>query len=161
MPILSALSDSAAGGVLKKLSWSSIKTALQSVFATLAGVVGGQTLTGGTAASETLTLRSTAARHQRQDSVRHVCLRRSKCPSVGSWGGGWMDFTLGRPPRRSRSQFCVSDGDRRRMYSMRGAWRGGGTSQAPELHAVRRGVYGAKNSYSAWSNDFTAAITRM
>ena len=57
---LVGLSDSAAGGVLKKLSWSSIKAALQSVFATLAGVVGGQTLTGGTAASETLTLRSTA-----------------------------------------------------------------------------------------------------
>jgi hypothetical protein len=57
---LVGLSDSAAGGVLKKLSWSSIKTALQSVFATLAGVAGGQTLNGGTAAGETLTLRSTA-----------------------------------------------------------------------------------------------------
>jgi hypothetical protein len=57
---LVGLSDSAAGGVLKKLSWSSIKTALQSVFATLAGIAGGQTLNGGTAASETLTLRSTA-----------------------------------------------------------------------------------------------------
>ena len=57
---LVGLSDSAAGGVLKKLSWSNIKAALQSVFATLAGVVGGQTLIGGTAASETLTLRSTA-----------------------------------------------------------------------------------------------------
>jgi hypothetical protein len=57
---LIGLSDSAAGGVLKKLSWSNIKAALQSVFATLAGVVGGQTLIGGTAASETLTLRSTS-----------------------------------------------------------------------------------------------------
>ena len=57
---LVGLSDSAAGGVLKKLSWSSIKTALQSVFATLAGIAGGQTLNGGTGASETLTLRSTA-----------------------------------------------------------------------------------------------------
>ena len=57
---LVALSDSAAGGVLKKLSWSSIKTALQSMFATLAGIAGGQTLIGGTEASETLTLRSTA-----------------------------------------------------------------------------------------------------
>ena len=57
---LVGLSDSAAGGVLKKLSWTSIKTALQSVFATLAGIAGGQTLNGGTAASETLTLRSTA-----------------------------------------------------------------------------------------------------
>lgn len=57
---LVGLSDSAAGGVLKKLSWSSIKAALQSVFATLAGVAGGQSLTGGTAASETLTLRSTS-----------------------------------------------------------------------------------------------------
>lgn len=57
---LVGLSDSAAGGVLKKLSWSSIKTALQSVFATLAGIAGGQTLNGGTAASETLTLSSTA-----------------------------------------------------------------------------------------------------
>lgn len=57
---LVGLSDSAAGGVLKKLSWSSIKTALQSVFVTLSGILGGQTLTGGTAASETLTLRSTA-----------------------------------------------------------------------------------------------------
>ena len=57
---LVGLSDSAAGGVLKKLSWSSIKAALQSVFATLAGIAGGQTLNGGTGASETLTLRSTA-----------------------------------------------------------------------------------------------------
>lgn len=57
---LVGLSDSNAGGVLKKLSWSSIKAALQSVFATLAGIAGGQTLNGGTAASETLTLRSTA-----------------------------------------------------------------------------------------------------
>ncbi len=57
---LIGLSDSAASGILKKFSWYSLKTALQSVFATLAGVVGGQTLIGGTAASETLTLRSTA-----------------------------------------------------------------------------------------------------
>ena len=57
---LVGLSDSAAGGALKKLSWSSIKTVLQSVFATLAGIAGGQTLNGGTGASETLTLRSTA-----------------------------------------------------------------------------------------------------
>lgn len=57
---LVALSDSAASGVLKKFSWSNIKTALQSVFATLVGVAGGQVLTGGTAASEKLTLRSTA-----------------------------------------------------------------------------------------------------
>ena len=54
------LSDSAASSVLKRLSWANLKAALQSVFATLAGVVGGQTLNGGTAASETLTLRSTA-----------------------------------------------------------------------------------------------------
>ncbi len=54
------LSDSAAVWVLKKLSWSSLKAALRAVFATLAGVAGGQTLTGGTAAGETLTLRSTA-----------------------------------------------------------------------------------------------------
>jgi hypothetical protein len=57
---LLGLSDSAAGGVLKYLSWSNIKAALRAVFATLSGVAGGQTLTGGTAASETLTLRSTA-----------------------------------------------------------------------------------------------------
>jgi len=57
---LVALSDSAAGGVLKKLSWANIKAALQSAFATLAGIAGGQTLNGGTGASETLTLRSTA-----------------------------------------------------------------------------------------------------
>jgi hypothetical protein len=57
---LLGLSDSAAGGVLKYLSWANIKAALRAVFATLSGVAGGQTLTGGTAASETLTLRSTA-----------------------------------------------------------------------------------------------------
>jgi hypothetical protein len=55
------LSDSAASNVLKKLSWANLKTALQSVFATLAGTSGGQTLRGGTAASETLTLQSTAS----------------------------------------------------------------------------------------------------
>jgi hypothetical protein len=57
---LIGLSDSEAGGVLKKFSWANIKAALRAVFATLSGVAGGQTLTGGTAASETLTLRSTA-----------------------------------------------------------------------------------------------------
>jgi hypothetical protein len=57
---LIGLSDSEAGGVLKKFSWANLKAALQSVFATLAGVAGGQTLNGGTAAGETLTLRSTA-----------------------------------------------------------------------------------------------------
>jgi hypothetical protein len=55
------LTDSAASNVLKKLSWTNLKTALQSVFATLAGTSGGQTLRGGTAASETLTLQSTAS----------------------------------------------------------------------------------------------------
>lgn len=54
------LSDSAASWIKKKLSWANVKAALRAVFATLAGVAGGQTLTGGTAASETLTLRSTA-----------------------------------------------------------------------------------------------------
>jgi hypothetical protein len=54
------LMDSAASNVLKKLSWESIKKALQAFFATLAGFAGGQTLKGGTAASETLTLQSTA-----------------------------------------------------------------------------------------------------
>ena len=54
------LMDSAASNILKKLSWSALKTALQSIFATLAGTAGGQTINGGTAASETLTLRSTA-----------------------------------------------------------------------------------------------------
>ena len=54
------LADSEASNVLKKFSWSALKTALQSVFATLSGKSGGQTLIGGTAASETLTLRSTA-----------------------------------------------------------------------------------------------------
>ena len=56
------LADSEASNVLKKFSWSALKTALQSVFATLSGKSGGQTLIGGTAASETLTLRSTASR---------------------------------------------------------------------------------------------------
>ena len=57
---LVALSDSEAGGVLKKFSWSSIKTALQSVFATLAGIAGGQTIIGGTGATDKLTLQGTS-----------------------------------------------------------------------------------------------------
>ena len=59
-----ALSDSAASNVLKKLSWSDLKTtiltALDSVFAKLAGLAGGQTLIGGTQPSENLTLQSTS-----------------------------------------------------------------------------------------------------
>lgn len=54
------LMDSAASNILKKLSWAALKTTLQSIFATLAGTAGGQTIKGGTAASETLTLQSTA-----------------------------------------------------------------------------------------------------
>lgn len=55
-----ALSDSAAASVLKKLTWSNFKAALNGVFARLAGVSGGQTLIGGTASGESLTLQSTA-----------------------------------------------------------------------------------------------------
>ena len=59
-----ALSDSAASNVLKKLSWADLKTtistALESVFAKLAGLAGGQTLIGGTQPSENLTLQSTS-----------------------------------------------------------------------------------------------------
>lgn len=58
------LSDSAGGNVGVKTTWTQIKTALTAafngIFAHLAGVAGGQTLNGGTAASENLTLRSTA-----------------------------------------------------------------------------------------------------
>jgi len=55
-----ALSDSAAGGILRRFSWASLKAALNGVFARLAGVSGGQTLIGGTASGENLTLQSTA-----------------------------------------------------------------------------------------------------
>ncbi len=58
------LADSAAGNTAKRLTWANLKSALQTaldgVFARLAGLAGGQTLTGGTAASESLTLRSTS-----------------------------------------------------------------------------------------------------
>lgn len=58
------LADSAASNTAKRLTWANLKSALQTaldgVFARLAGLAGGQTLTGGTAASENLTLRSTA-----------------------------------------------------------------------------------------------------
>ncbi len=58
------LTDSAGGNVGVKTTWTQIKTALTAafngIFARLAGVAGGQTLNGGTAASENLTLRSTA-----------------------------------------------------------------------------------------------------
>mgnify|MGYP000851862693 CR=1 FL=1 len=56
-----ALSDSAAGGILARLSWANLKTALNGIFARLAGVSGGQTLTGGTQAADALSLRGTAA----------------------------------------------------------------------------------------------------
>ena len=59
-----AISDSAASGILKNLSWSNLKAAisasLDGIFAKLAGLAGGQTLIGGTAASENLTLQSTS-----------------------------------------------------------------------------------------------------
>ena len=55
-----ALSDSAAAGILKKLSLGALKAALGSLFIRLAGTAGGQTLTGGTAAGDNLTLQSTA-----------------------------------------------------------------------------------------------------
>ncbi len=54
------ITDSTAGHILRKISWASIKAALGSLYARLGGVAGGQTLIGGTAASENLTLRSTA-----------------------------------------------------------------------------------------------------
>ena len=58
------LADSAASDTAKRLTWANLKSALQTaldgVFARLAGLAGGQTLTGGTGASESLTLRSTS-----------------------------------------------------------------------------------------------------
>jgi hypothetical protein len=55
-----AISDSAAAGILKRLSWANVKAALNSLYARLAGAAGGQTITGGTAAGENLTLLSTS-----------------------------------------------------------------------------------------------------
>lgn len=54
------LSDSDASNTLKKFTWGNLKSALNGIFARLAGIAGGQTLIGGTGASETLTLSSTA-----------------------------------------------------------------------------------------------------
>lgn len=54
------LSDSDASNTLKKFTWGNLKSALNGIFARLAGVAGGQTLIGGTGASETLTLQSTS-----------------------------------------------------------------------------------------------------
>lgn len=56
-----ALSDSAASGILKRFSWANLKTALNGVFARLAGVAGGQTLIGGTQAADALSLQGTSA----------------------------------------------------------------------------------------------------
>jgi hypothetical protein len=55
-----AISDSAAAGILKRLSWANVKAGLNSIYARLAGAAGGQTITGGTAAGENLTLLSTS-----------------------------------------------------------------------------------------------------
>lgn len=54
------LMDSVASNILKKLSWANLKTALSGLFVLLDGKAGGQTITGGTAASENLTLVSTS-----------------------------------------------------------------------------------------------------
>ena len=55
------LSDSEAGGILRKLTWGAFKTAFNGIFARLAGVAGGQTLIGGTGAGDALTLQGTSA----------------------------------------------------------------------------------------------------
>lgn len=54
------LIDSAASFVLKKLTWANIKTTLAGTFATLAGKSGGQTLIGGTAVDDALSLQGTS-----------------------------------------------------------------------------------------------------
>lgn len=65
------LSDSAAGGLLKKLTWGNVKlsiaTYLDAFYARLAGVAGGQTLNGGTGAGDSLTVNSTT--HATKGSV--------------------------------------------------------------------------------------------
>lgn len=53
------ISDSAAAGVAKKLTWGNLKAALDVLYARLAGVLGGQTINGGTGAGDSLTLNST------------------------------------------------------------------------------------------------------
>lgn len=54
------LMDSAASNTQKKLSWANVKATLNAVYARLAGAAGGQTLIGGTAAGDSLTLLSTS-----------------------------------------------------------------------------------------------------
>lgn len=51
----------AESGMLKSLSWSNLKSALNGIFARLAGVAGGQTLIGGTVVGNALTLRGDSA----------------------------------------------------------------------------------------------------
>jgi hypothetical protein len=54
------LVDSAASFGLKRLTWANIKTTLSGVFALLAGKAGGQTLIGGTAVGDALSLQGTS-----------------------------------------------------------------------------------------------------
>ena len=54
------LLDSAATNYFKWIGWGSLKTALQSVFATLAGKSGGQTLIGGPGVTDKIVLQGTS-----------------------------------------------------------------------------------------------------
>lgn len=54
------LMDSAAGNVLKKLSWANIKATLALSFALLSGKLGGQKIIGGTGTTDSLDLQSTS-----------------------------------------------------------------------------------------------------
>lgn len=55
-------------GLLEYLSWGNLKTALSGLYVLLAGKSGGQTIVGGSAAGESLTLRATS--HATQGKVR-------------------------------------------------------------------------------------------
>ncbi len=66
------ISDSAASWGLKKLTWANLKATLQSVFATLAGKSGGQTLIGGTGVTDKLVLQGTSGNGTSTASALYV-----------------------------------------------------------------------------------------
>lgn len=84
------LSDSAESNIIKKFTWASLKSALNGIFARLAGIAGGQTLIGGTTSVDQLGLQGDVSGASPEVKIKNgaVAIGRNATPGIAVYGSG-------------------------------------------------------------------------